>query len=444
MVARRLDEIRSERRVSVARNSAAPQGVQPTVESRPDALLAALERAESLLTPTASVGPGRAFKQPLMFLQSLLFRVLRPYWFQQRQSQQLLIQALREVTLISARSTAAEPRQREALESVWQKVHNIEREIVAHDLPVARNFETIRADIDSLRGSVSAFQGNAAEHLKALTETLAATMETQGGIAAHVHAAGERAETAVRQSNELAARLYAAPYMNGQERFYYSDNGRRVLGFRSGRGGGDDLYVGFEDIFRGSEDFIRDRMKPYLPILTQHARVVEIGSGRGEMLDLLREAGVAATGVDTDEGMVQRCRSRGHDVQLLDGLAFLRGQPDGSLPAIFCAQVVEHLGYDDFLSFLQVSLAKLEPGGQLIFETVNPHALEAFKTFYTDLTHQRPIFPEVALAWCWLTGFDEGYVSFPTGGADLETDRRMRGEYAVVATKRRPANDVSA
>ena len=258
---------------------------------------------------------------------------------------------------------------------------------------------------------------------------------TRSGLAAHIEAAGARAETAVGQTNDLAARLYAAPYMNGEERFYYTDNGKRILGFRSARGTGDDRYLGFEDIFRGSEDFIRDRMKAYLPILTQHERVVDIGSGRGEMLDLLRDAGVPATGVDTDEGMVQRCRSRGHDVQQIDGIAFLRAQPDGSLPAIFCAQVVEHLTYDDFLAFLQVSLAKLAPGGQLVFETVNPHALEAFKTFYTDLTHQRPIFPEVALAWCWLTGFAEGYVSFPTGGEDLDTDRRTRGEYAVVATK---------
>ena len=341
--------------------------------------------------------------------------------------------------LSAARSAAMEPRHREALESLWQKVRAIESDIVAHDLPVAKTFEAIRADVGSVRSdvdalceSVSEFQASAAEHLKALTEAFA---ERRSGLAAHVEAAGVRAETAVSQTNELAARLYATPYMNGEDRFYYTDNGRRILGFRSGRGTGDDRYLGFEDIFRGSEDFIRDRMKAYLPILTKHERVVEIGSGRGELLDLLRDAGVPATGVDTDEGMVQRCRGRGHDVQQMDGIAFLRAQPDGSLPAIFCAQVVEHLSYDDFLAFLQVSLAKLGPGGQLVFETVNPHAIEAFKTFYTDLTHQRPIFPEVALAWCWLTGFAEAYVSFPTGGEDLDTDRRTRGEYAVVATK---------
>jgi glycosyltransferase involved in cell wall biosynthesis len=449
VLAARLDEIRSRSRVTVAAPAAQPPSPPPDA-----ALLAALERAERLATPAVSVESGRAFRQPLMVFQSLLFRVLRPYWFQQRQSQQQLILALREVLQRSAavestqrevlqttaaRSAAVESAQRQSLESVWQKLHALENGIAAHDLPVGKNLDPIRTELGSIRGDldnltrgVSTFQAAAAEHLKALTDAFA---ERRSTLAEHIEAAGARAEVAVGQASELAARLYAVPFMNGEDRFYYTENGRRVLGFRSGRGAGDGLYVGFEDIFRGSEEFIRGRMRGYLPVLTRHGRVVDIGSGRGEMLDLLREAGVPATGVDTDEGMVLRSRSRGHDVHQMDGIAFLRAQPDASVPAIFCAQVVEHLSYDEFLDFLRVSLAKLTPGGQLVFETVNPHSIEAFKTFYTDLTHQRPIFPEVALAWCWLTGFAEGYVSFPTGEGDLETDRRTRGEYAVVATK---------
>jgi cyclopropane fatty-acyl-phospholipid synthase-like methyltransferase len=164
-------------------------------------------------------------------------------------------------------------------------------------------------------------------------------------------------------------------------------------------------------------------------------RVVEIGSGRGELLDLLEEAGISASGVDIDEAMVQRCRAKGHTVERIDGISFLRTQPDGSLPAIFSAQVVEHLCYDEFISFLKLSHAKLQTGGRLIFETVNPHALEAFKTFWTDLTHQKPIFPEVAVVLCWLLEFDSAYVFFPHGTGELERDRSVRGEYAVVATK---------
>jgi spermidine synthase len=83
---------------------------------------------------------------------------------------------------------------------------------------------------------------------------------------------------------------------------------------------------------------------------------------------------------------------------------------------------------------LELCRSRLRPGGILIAETINPHALEAFKTFYTDLTHQRPIFPEVALACCELAGFDRAYVLFPQGSGDLSADRRSQGEYAVVAS----------
>jgi 2-polyprenyl-3-methyl-5-hydroxy-6-metoxy-1,4-benzoquinol methylase len=207
-----------------------------------------------------------------------------------------------------------------------------------------------------------------------------------------------------------------------------------VLGFRGRRTDDGQAYAGFEDIFRGPESLIAGRMRVYVPLLKRHGRVLDIGCGRGEMLDLLRDAGVPAAGIDLDEDMVARCRGKGHAVERRDAISYLREQRDGSIPAIFTAQMVEHLPYEELMSFLHLSRAKLAPGGQLIFETVNPHAIEAFKSFWTDLTHQRPIFPEVAVAWCWLWGFDQAYVFFPHGSGELEKDRQRQGEYAVVAT----------
>jgi 2-polyprenyl-3-methyl-5-hydroxy-6-metoxy-1,4-benzoquinol methylase len=315
--------------------------------------------------------------------QRMLFRILRPYWWQQRDIQKLLVDRMHELADAVARSANAERHQQHALQSLWTAVHS--------------------------------FQHAAETHLGALTDQLAATMA---------------------DTTTLSQRLYATPYMDPPNLFQYSDErGKPILGFESKRSGSGELYAGFEDIFRGSETFIRDRFRVYLPFLQAHERVIEIGSGRGELLDLLSAAGVPAIGVDIDEAMVRRCRAKGHTVEQTDGISYLRAQADSSLSAIFAAQVVEHLPYEDLILFLELSRAKLKSSGQLIFETVNPHALEAFKTFWTDLTHQRPIFPEVAVAWCWLTGFDRAYVLFPNGSGDLNRDRLAQGEYAVVATK---------
>jgi hypothetical protein len=68
-------------------------------------------------------------------------------------------------------------------------------------------------------------------------------------------------------------------------------------------------------------------------------------------------------------------------------------------------------------------------------ETVNPHSVPALKTFWVDLTHRHPIFPEVALALCEITGFESAYVFHPNGTGEVEVDRHETGEYAVVATK---------
>ena len=282
--------------------------------------------------------------------------------------------------------------------------------------------QTIQQTIDAFEGRLAA--------IRQLTDAFAQTASL------HLDELGNRLARIDNEATTLANRLYAAPYISEPHRFHLmDDHGRRSLGYRSPSDAVRDGYRGFEDLFRGAESLIRDRQRVYVPLLLSSGPVVEIGSGRGEMLDLLRDAGATAIGTDTDVTMVERCRAKGHAIEHRDGLVYLKAQPDGSLGAVFAAQVVEHLAHNDFMSFLRLSQEKLKPGGRLIFETVNPHAIEAFKTFWTDLTHNRPIFPEVALAWCWLVGFERADVIFPNGGQDLEENRRTQGEYAVIATR---------
>ena len=119
-------------------------------------------------------------------------------------------------------------------------------------------------------------------------------------------------------------------------------DGTPVIGYR-GPTGHDDGYRGFEDVFRGSEAEIRRRMRVYLPLLRAHAPVLEMGCGRGELLDLLREAGVPARGVDIDPSMVRRSREKVLEVTEGDALGYLVKEPDASAGAVFSAQLVEHL-----------------------------------------------------------------------------------------------------
>jgi glycosyltransferase involved in cell wall biosynthesis/predicted TPR repeat methyltransferase len=239
-------------------------------------------------------------------------------------------------------------------------------------------------------------------------------------------------------SAALAQRLNAVPYMADPRLFRMTDrDGRDRLAYSSEHAGEVSApYRAFEDIFRGPEDFIRDRQRAYVELLTGHEPVLDVGCGRGELLDLLREAGIAARGIDVDEGMVVHCREKGHDVSVAEATDYLSAQADQSLGAVVALQVVEHMPYEMLLRFLDLVRTKLAPDGVFVFETVNPHSIPALKTFWVDLTHEKPIFPEVALALCRVLGFEAAEVLFPNGVGDLERDRMEQGEYAVVASVR--------
>ena len=241
------------------------------------------------------------------------------------------------------------------------------------------------------------------------------------------------------ETDQVIGELHAVPYMS---RPLFGLSEHPIAGLVSGYSehtveatGERERYREFEDLFRGSEQFIRARQRRYLELIAGHEPVIDLGCGRGELLDLLREAGVEYAGVDFDAGMVEHCRAKGHDVSHGDAAAFLADRENGSLGVVFSAQVIEHLPQEELLRLLELGHRKLRPGGLLVAETVNPHSVQALKTFWVDLTHRQPIFPEVALALARFSGFESAFVFHPNGTGSYDADRVSAGEYALVASR---------
>jgi SAM-dependent methyltransferase len=218
----------------------------------------------------------------------------------------------------------------------------------------------------------------------------------------------------------------------------------------------DAMYAAFEDVFRGARSDIKQRQAIYLPYVqsvmagTPAHPVVDLGCGRGEWLELLRDAGLHATGVDRNRVFLDRCRSLNLDVVEADVIAFLRKQKPNSLGAVTSFHLIEHLPHKTLLTLLDWALHALRPGGLLILETPNPRNLQVGGcNFYLDPTHLRPLPPELTCHVVEARGFvnvevrelhpvqGQGPV---TGGAPMVNDTLNRfffspQDYGVIARK---------
>jgi O-antigen chain-terminating methyltransferase len=194
-------------------------------------------------------------------------------------------------------------------------------------------------------------------------------------------------------------------------------------------------YVGFEDRFRGSQDEIRRRLDAYLPIFSSASDVLDVGCGRGELLDLLRQHAVTGRGVDTNDAMVQLCRARGLDVERDDALGFLERQPDGSLGGLVAIQVVEHFEPAYLLRFLETAHHKLRAGAPLVLETINAACWMAFfETYLRDITHRQALHPDTLRYLVQTSGFTSVDVQYrePVREADrLERIPRLEDASSV-------------
>jgi SAM-dependent methyltransferase len=159
----------------------------------------------------------------------------------------------------------------------------------------------------------------------------------------------------------------------------------------------DRFYALLQDEFRGSREDIKSRLEGYLPLLQRSpidpaSPVIEIGSGRGEWLELLAGRGISAAGVDQNSVFVGDCKARGLNITQADAVLHLRSLADASAAAVCGFHVLEHMAFSSIMDLLAETVRVLKPGGVAIFETPNPqNLLVGSWRFYLDPTHLRPL-----------------------------------------------------
>ncbi|MFN2494056.1 MAG: methyltransferase domain-containing protein, partial [Pyrinomonadaceae bacterium] len=157
----------------------------------------------------------------------------------------------------------------------------------------------------------------------------------------------------------------------------------------------DSLYSSLSDQLRGTRENIKDRLKAYLPILIEAnaiSDILDLGCGRGEWLEVLKQVGFSARGIDQNQLVVQQCLDLGLDAVRDEVLSYLRSVPDSSVACVTVFHLAEHLRLETLVDLLNEIARTLRPGGLVILETPNPeNVLVGSCNFYLDPTHRNPI-----------------------------------------------------
>ncbi len=165
-------------------------------------------------------------------------------------------------------------------------------------------------------------------------------------------------------------------------------------------------YSEFEDGFRGPELDVKKRQGIYLSYFNNGRSVLDIGCGRGEFLELLRDNKVSGFGIDLDERMVARCLKKGLDAEQANAIDYLNSLPAKKLENVFSSMVVEHLNFNEIYELLKNIWTKMKKDSVLLIETINPNSFYAqIKCFVPDPTHVKLLFPETLRFLCEKIGF---------------------------------------
>jgi O-antigen chain-terminating methyltransferase len=210
----------------------------------------------------------------------------------------------------------------------------------------------------------------------------------------------------------------------------------------------------FEAAFRGTREQLLERYADLADRLVGCGPVLDIGCGRGELLELLGARDVEAWGVETDGALVEMAVADGLDVRHGDGLASLRDAGPASLGGVALIQVIEHLTSQQSVDLVALTADRVRPGGKVLIETVNPQSLYVYAhAFYLDPTHVRPVHPAWLMFLFREAGFTEVAVEWrtpppttdalqpvgdPAHDANVERLNRLlfgAQDYAVIATR---------
>lgn len=241
------------------------------------------------------------------------------------------------------------------------------------------NIERVRQDADSLRDGAAALK----ESFTNLKNSLTKLADRQKEVAVLQH---QQVSALFREQQNLRSDTQASPRnIKSDERYLPA-------------GEVDEIAALLTEHLRGDRAAVKKDLTVHLSVLQRlgiRSEILDLGCGSGTWLELLKESGLNATGVDANPRQVEIGRRRGFEIEHGDVIEHLRALPEASLQAVTGFHLLEHFKFPEQIQLLIEIRRVLKSGGVVIFETPNPKNLVVGAcNFYADPTHRNPIFPE--------------------------------------------------
>ncbi len=151
-------------------------------------------------------------------------------------------------------------------------------------------------------------------------------------------------------------------------------------------------------------EMVRDARAWYTQFLPSAGRILDVGCGRGEFLDVAADAGLETHGVDLDAAMLAHAGA--HRVVEAEALDYLQSTPE-TFDVVSALHVIEHFPVGEGAALVRLGESRLVPGGSLIIATPNPGSLPTIAhEFWKDPTHVRPYDVELLEFLCRDAGLD--------------------------------------
>jgi O-antigen chain-terminating methyltransferase len=169
--------------------------------------------------------------------------------------------------------------------------------------------------------------------------------------------------------------------------------------------------VALDEAFESARLATQEQQSPYVRLFHGLSPIVDLGCGRGEFLELLRDAGIESCGVDSDPSACETARRRRLTIVEADLFQYLKQLPERSLGGVFSARLIEYLPPHLQSEFVALCSSRLKPGGRIVVETINPDSDSPFgRNWRLDPSHLHPIYPEILRSILESNGFHDSQI----------------------------------